>query len=699
MDIFEACSNINDHIQSGNDLSARNELIKILDFHEKKGISYSPLVNHLIREAGLYPYLDPETSSWEDRLIYESFKVNIGFELPVTLHREQSLLLKKLLEGKSLAVSAPTSFGKSFVIDAFISINRPKNIAIIVPTIALADETRRRLQQKFSDEYKIITTADIELADKNIFIFPQERAISYIQKLESLDILVIDEFYKASAHYDKERAPSLLRSMIHLGKISKQKYYLAPNISKLNDNPFTRDVEFIHLDFNTVYLEKHDLYKIIGNDVTKKIAALLLLIKDRNQKTLIYAGTYSNITQISNLIIDKLSPRKGGILTEFSRWLSKNYSRNWVLTSLVDRGFGVHNGKLHRSLSQIQIKLFEIEDGLKGVISTSSIIEGVNTSAENVIIWKNKNGRSKLNDFTYRNIIGRGGRMFKHFVGNIYLLDAPPDPSESQLNLDFPDDLLTDLDENEFKQDLTSNQVAKIISYKEEMAELLGVESYNSISEGNIFQSSNANNLIKVAREICKDPSEWESLYYLNSSNPDDWDYSLFKLLRMVPAGWDASHTDIVNFTKAISRGWELPFPELVEYLNDQNISLDDFFGFERSISYKLSALLNDVNFILKKVLKNSNIDISPFIFKVSHAFLPPVVYQLEEYGLPRMISRKLHDANVIDFEQEDVDLHDIINIFLDISLPHIVSNVSTLDKFDIFILGYFYEGITLKKW
>jgi len=698
MDIFEACSSINDHIQSGDDLSARNKLIKVLDFHEKEGIPYSPTLNHLIRETGLYPYLDPETSSWEDRFVHESFKINIGFESPVTLHREQSLLLKKLLEGKSLAVSAPTSFGKSFVIDAFISINKPKNIAIIVPTIALADETRRRLQQKFSDEYKIITTTDIDVSNQNIFIFPQERAISYIPKLESLDMLVIDEFYKASAEYDKERAPSLLRVMIQLGKISKQKYFLAPNISTLKDNPFTRDVEFIHLDFNTVYLEKHNLYEVIGNDLTKKSAALLSLIKDRNKKTLIYAGTYSNIAQISNLIIDKLSPRKGGILSDFSRWLSKNYSRSWVLTSLVDRGFGVHNGKLHRSLSQIQIKLFEIEDGLKGIISTSSIIEGVNTSTENVIIWKNKNGRSKLNDFTYRNIIGRCGRMFKHFVGNIYLLDTPPDPTESQLNIDFPDDLLPDLDDNDFKQYLTSDQVAKIISYKDEMAELTGVKTYDSIFSKNIFQSSNTNTILKVAREIAKDPSEWKSLSYLNSSNPDDWDHSLYRILKIVPAGWDASYTDIVNFTKAISNGWKLPFPELVENLNDQNISIDDFFGLERSVSYKLSALLNDVNTILKRTLKDSSVDISPFIFKVSHAFLPPIVYQLEEYGLPRMISRKLQDARVIDLEQKDVDLHDIINIFLDISLQEVVSNVHILDKFDIFILNYFYEGIMLKR-
>lgn len=166
----------------------------------------------------------------------------------------------------------------------------------------------------------------------------------------------------------------------------------------------------------------------------------------------------------------------------------------------------------------------------------------------------------------------------------------------------------------------------------------------------------------------------------------------------MVPSGWDASYTDIVNFTKTISDGWELPFPQLLENLNDQNISVDSFFGLERSITYKLSALLNDVNTILRKTLESTTVDISPFIFKVSHAFLPPVVYQLEEYGLPRMISRKVHDTNVIDFEKKDYDLHCIINQFLDVGLQEIMANVPDLDEFDIFILSYFYDGITLKK-
>lgn len=45
---------------------------------------------------------------------------------------------------------------------------------------------------------------------------------------------------------------------------------------------------------------------------------------------------------------------------------------------------------MHRSLSQIQINYLKVDNGLDTVISTSSIIEGVNTQAEQVIVWSNK---------------------------------------------------------------------------------------------------------------------------------------------------------------------------------------------------------------------------------------------------------------------------------------------------------------------
>ena len=149
MDIFDSCRIINDFLSQNDTLSARNELIGLLGYHEDNEIEYSPIVNHLIRETGLYPYIKPSTAFWQDRFVYDAFKVDVGEKEPVTLHLQQSALLKKLLRGDDIAVSAPTSFGKSFVIDAFISIMAPKNVVIIVPTIALTDETRRRLYPKF----------------------------------------------------------------------------------------------------------------------------------------------------------------------------------------------------------------------------------------------------------------------------------------------------------------------------------------------------------------------------------------------------------------------------------------------------------------------------------------------------------------------------------------------------------------------
>src|SRR5690606_10005995 len=189
--VFDSLHDINDFINANEIDFARNEVIKLLAKIEKENLEFPDPLNHFIREVGLYPYFNLEKANWQEKFIHESFKVNSG-DANVTLHKEQSSLLKKLLQGNNIAVSAPTSFGKSFVIDSFIAIKKPKNVVIIVPTIALTDEIRRRLQIKFSNKYKIITTTDVDLGDNNIFIFPQERAISYIGMLDSIDILIVD---------------------------------------------------------------------------------------------------------------------------------------------------------------------------------------------------------------------------------------------------------------------------------------------------------------------------------------------------------------------------------------------------------------------------------------------------------------------------------------------------------------------------
>lgn len=238
MELFSACSEVNDLIERGNDLAARNLLIKLLGDLDRDKVPYPQVLNQLVRSAGLFPYLQLENASWDQKFVYQAFAVDVG-NRTATLHREQATVLSKLLGGTSIAVSAPTSFGKSFIIDAFIAAKRPKTVVIIVPTIALMDETRRQLYKKFSREYGIVTAPDAPLEERNILIFPQERAFGYVKCLKKIDLLVIDEFYKASVVHDKERAPSLIKAIIQLSRRSEQRYYLAPNIKKLSDNAFT----------------------------------------------------------------------------------------------------------------------------------------------------------------------------------------------------------------------------------------------------------------------------------------------------------------------------------------------------------------------------------------------------------------------------------------------------------------------------
>lgn len=692
MPIFETCHVINDLLIARDEPSARDELIRLLDYHENEGIPYSPLVNHLIRQTGLYPYMQMDTADWQDRFAYEAFRVPTSGTETHTLHRDQSLLLQHLLNGESIAVSAPTSFGKSFVIDAFISITRPRNVVIIVPTVALTDETRRRLYRKFSKEYKIITTTDVELAEKNIFIFPQERAINYVHSISEIDILIVDEFYKSSPLFDNERAPTLLRAILRLGKKAKQKYFLSPNISNLSPNPFTKDMDFLRLDLNTVFLQKHDLYKEIRKDEAKKNAALLEILANKNTKSLIYAGTYSNIDKIANLLIENHDVSDQALLHEFSEWLGTHYAVNWNLTSLVKRGTGFHNGQLHRSLSQLQIKLFSEEHGLNNIISTSSIIEGVNTSAENVIIWMNKNGSVKLNDFTYKNIIGRGGRMFKHFVGQIYILDAPPAEEATQLDIPFPDQILGDLDELQFKAELTDEQISHIITYRNEMHELIGVDAFKSLVDGHVFQTSDAGLIKQIIIDMKTNPSEWAGLGYLNSADPDTWDRFLYKIIRLKAGVWGTSYSQFVSFIKVLSQNWHKSIPSLLDDLDAYDIGIADFFKLERNASFLLASILDDVN-TLHKITIADGTDISPFVFKVSHAFLPKVVFQLEEFGLPRMLTRKIHNLGLIDFENNELTLHDAIKWFDEYGKDALCTK-GQISGFDRYILEFFYDGI-----
>lgn len=693
IEIFEECARINGLIENSNKAEARSLVINLLDKLQREQIEYTPLVNHLIREVGLYPYIDCDTALWEDQVVVEAFKANVGEEKPVTLHSAQSRVLKRLLAGDNIAVSAPTSFGKSFIIDAFIAIRKPENVVIIVPTIALADETRRRIEHKFSRHYKIITTTDATLAEANIFIFPQERSFAYIGKLEKIDMLIVDEFYKVSSMFDDERSSSLLSAIIELGKISRQKYYLAPNIHKIADNVFTQGMQFMRLvDFKTVITKSAKIYERLkegeNRDEFKKHYLVDILHKTKS-KTLVYAGSYGNINKVADILANSLTLKNTTLLKNFNDWLKVNYGQDFSLCKLCERGVGVHNGKMHRSLSQIQIKLFEVDNGLDTVISTSSIIEGVNTQAEQVIVWSNKNGSNKFDYFTYRNIIGRAGRMFKYFVGKVYLLEEPPAQEDTTLKIEFPEEVVEALDSENPGIEINQEQNNKIKDYESYMTDALGVDNFNQIRKLSLYRSCDPRFLKQLVEKLKANPN-WPNGYSaLALANTYNWREPIMDVISLL--GDNMARLIKIAIWK-MPDNWKRSIADIYSELSD--VSYEDLFSAERYLSYNLCSTLSIIN-VLKKSFNPESPDISGFIGRAANAFLPKLVYQLEEYGLPRMISRKIQDSGLINFEDESIEISEIIEQFNNIGQENLIENLKDILPFDKFIINYFYEGIS----
>lgn len=284
--------------------------------------------------------------------------------------------------------------------------------------------------------------------------------------------------------------------MLEFQKIAKQRYYLAPNINQLTSNIFTKGIEFISIDCNTVALDIEHTYKSINKKYSKPDALCDLLSKI-DGKTLIYVNSHNSLNEVGNLISEFKAKEKNVVLNEFSKWIKKNYSNTWKLSYLIQRGVSTYNSNIHRSLSQIQLSLYESDVPLNVMISTSSIIEGVNTCTKNIILWSNKISRSSLSFFTYKNIMGRSGRMFKYFVGRAYLLEKPPEEKLLELDLSLQEEASLMIDDSYLTDQLSHEDLKRIVIFKNKMADLLGVK-YSELISFQDLDSSDASTLQKL---------------------------------------------------------------------------------------------------------------------------------------------------------------------------------------------------------
>lgn len=435
---------------------AQSLLIRCLE-HRSAFAGVGSLLNALLRETGLYPYAEPEALSFRDLLALEFHRPDgsLGQD-GVVFHRVQAQVYRDLMAGENVILSAPTSFGKSLIIDAMIASGRYRRIVLVVPTIALIDETRKRIS-RFSTAYKVVTHSSQTPADDGrgtIFVLTQERVIDR-DDLDEIDFFVVDEFYKLDPSGDPDRAGILNHAFYKLLKASKQFYLLGPNIRT------------VPLDFRERFSAKLIVsdYVTVASDVVRVDTsgghpeALVRLARTLAEPTLIYCQSPASVRRVAELLIKHgvgaPRPEVQGIV----QWVGAHFHPEWVVARALARGIGVHHGRMPRALAQLNVRSFN--DGLLNfLICTSTLIEGVNTAARHVVIYDNKVAKTKFDYFTFRNIQGRSGRMFRHFVGTVHLFHEPP--QAGLLDVDFPafsqgenasDALLVQLDAGDLRGD------------------------------------------------------------------------------------------------------------------------------------------------------------------------------------------------------------------------------------------------------
>lgn len=431
------------------------------------------------------------------------------------------------LSTKRLLVSAPTSYGKTYLMREILYLNneRYNTIMLIFPTIALLRENALDMQNFVIHKelsYNIINsvTEEIDLEQRNIFIFTPERAIQLLALYPDIkiDFFFFDEMYKEdedfancptkeddegvvlspeeegiekSVAFLNEARAKTFRIALYLLAKSVPEYYLAgPNLSKDNFSTgmkrfiasnkiyvveilFEPTIRFVIPAWKTKIQETHALLpprkitelQVQDNSGTKKSVGIHQRIErviqyvhgNQYGKTMLYCTNPSKTVQYAN----NFAKNRDSIVTQSERFskflkhLKRAYDfdgsiKQWGLYNTLQRNVAIHHGRLPRYIQSEILRQFN-HGSIDILFCTSTIVEGVNTEAQNMVLINSSKGTEQLTQFDIKNICGRAGRYYHNFIGRVFLLDRIQDKilnsSENQLDfVIYGDKLISSID-------------------------------------------------------------------------------------------------------------------------------------------------------------------------------------------------------------------------------------------------------------
>lgn len=366
-----------------------------------------------------------------------------------------------LPEAEALAVSAPTSAGKSFVVLEYLCQQASANddfwAVFVAPTRALLSEIhgkldRRLIEQSQSVRISTIPTLDSQNRRKQIFVLTQERLQVLLAVTDRpFDLVIVDE---AQAIGDGSRG-MILQDCLEVMRSRKDDtrfLFLAPGAVGFNELTAA-------IDLPNIKVQKTDLSPVVQNRVTVDSVpgapnqlSLALLTQNRVVKigtlsadrgfangdtrlaavalalgsdggSLVYGTGPADAEHVGTQIASDLKISQSQELKDLSAFIRDHVHPRYSLVQQVLKGVGFHYGKMPSLLREALEEAFK-SGQLKYLVCTTTLFQGVNLPARSVFIDTPTRGRQgdKLDAAALWNFAGRAGRLGKDIIGNVFLV-------------------------------------------------------------------------------------------------------------------------------------------------------------------------------------------------------------------------------------------------------------------------------------
>ncbi|NUT60756.1 DEAD/DEAH box helicase [Herbaspirillum sp. C9C3] len=400
----------------------------------------------------------------------ENFVTVLGKK--VLLTDFQANVWDELEKEQFLSIAAPTSAGKSFLIQLYLKAmlgnsDRLLDIAYVVPTRSLIHEVQASLTKAFQDFDNAPIISSVPRSDERlaanqsrIFVFTQERLRTAMDESElALDCLIVDEAQQIA---DGSRGMLLLSCLedVHLRAPHAQILFITPGsrsgssigaLMGLGELPSVETTlrpvrqNLIYVNFKsankkqhlqlTLHREEQDALSLEkvhldGEPVTNAGARFLTAVMklgDEGQN-LVYASGKAAAEDMAASIVASLKatggvPKPSPSLLELSDFVKRHVHPQYSLAECIKSGVAYHYGSMPTTLTKAIEEYFS-SGALKYLVCTSTLLQGVNLPARNIFIRNPKKGKGKpMGPEDFWNLAGRAGRLSKDTHGNVFLIE------------------------------------------------------------------------------------------------------------------------------------------------------------------------------------------------------------------------------------------------------------------------------------